>query len=832
MQTAYSVTQAGYTTFSDVQTSAKTKSQITVSSNFIANEFVGAAALCTSSAVSAVSACALLANLCVLQTFSESTPACTAYQKVAKARGALSTSSFTDWPNEMPWLYYGLLNSQSASTITSKAVDVYVSFSSQPVSPEVNSLPIYLATYTLNGTYLGLRLFSTEANMCSSSERNSQLVMGDNTVQSCSLDLSQFNSSSATLFYDPYILQADGSLYPIPVRVTNYARNGAAVNLDSASSASYQFTRRFILMDTVSGSTTTSGGNPNVVSYASSISVLVTKQPDVAGMILVPQISVQYEQRDVSALGWNATLASLPNFTFSASYVMVYDTFWRVVVILFAIVSLLAAISWLYVSYSWNRRNYLPTETMDVSFLFNVCLTGAGSFANFYFVLLFGVSLYWLIFYKGQTVVYVLIPSSTSSTEISTFNSLLAAAFSLQAVYVILRLYRQCCTSFFFVDWERPRHLLTAGNGLPQAVLPASIAQAAEPDSTSPIKPHPTVKLAPVSMWRSIKMITRWRELQTHRRVNVHWTLFWMVFILIGCKVRYVATPQPDASDLSTGSTNPVLLFGMNTSVWLCLVVVQLLYKYLIHDRYIHHALLSFVDSLSVANVSLIIFSDRFHGYYVHGKSVHGFADVDLAHMNESLVKEEHDQVALRGLEGTADQIYEIYVTKQFQELYSKVNSLVSSREDQKRAKMISRIALKNQPTKPIATNAEALRAAESVNKFLCSLIDKSFKDYNYNIRARIWTEKYLSLFPDLTQGSIFYIESSPVFNDVLLAGAEYVILVFLILSYNLVDCYADNPTLATLITFLIDFVIVQTRKYYGLTNISKRTLIDKKYLF
>ena len=81
---------------------------------------------------------------------------------------------------------------------------------------------------------------------------------------------------------------------------------------------------------------------------------------------------------------------------------------------------------------------------------------------------------------------------------------------------------------------------------------------------------------------------------------------------------------------------------------------------------------------LSLSNISLFVLSDRFRGYYIHGKSVHGHADTDMIEMNENLKKEETDQVPRRGLESGSDsQMFEVFLTQQVRDMYDKVYMLL-----------------------------------------------------------------------------------------------------------------------------------------------------------
>lgn len=47
------------------------------------------------------------------------------------------------------------------------------------------------------------------------------------------------------------------------------------------------------------------------------------------------------------------------------------------------------------------------------------------------------------------------------------------------------------------------------------------------------------------------------------------------------------------------------------------------------------------MDLCSVSNLSVFILKDRYHGYYIHGRSVHAHADTDMREMHAMLRREE-----------------------------------------------------------------------------------------------------------------------------------------------------------------------------------------------
>ena len=59
-----------------------------------------------------------------------------------------------------------------------------------------------------------------------------------------------------------------------------------------------------------------------------------------------------------------------------------------------------------------------------------------------------------------------------------------------------------------------------------------------------------------------------------------------------------------------------------------------------IYERFISDDIREFVDLCSMSNVSVFIMAHGEFGYYIHGRSVHGRADVSMSEMSEMLDRE------------------------------------------------------------------------------------------------------------------------------------------------------------------------------------------------
>lgn len=177
------------------------------------------------------------------------------------------------------------------------------------------------------------------------------------------------------------------------------------------------------------------------------------------------------------------------------------------------------------------------------------------------------------------------------------------SAFIAQGVYVIHLIYKQCTVDLFFVDWETSKSRTGGISGT---------LRRDESDETVDLVSTETQ----VSIWRTLFVANQWKSLQIYRRVHVPLTLVCLYVILTGWKVKYVATPQPNISNLTPDKTSPILQFSINSLVWWGLCFAQFSFRYLIMDRFYRHKILQYIDLLSLSNISLLILDESCHGMF------------------------------------------------------------------------------------------------------------------------------------------------------------------------------------------------------------------------
>lgn len=215
MQNIYSTINAQKVQYNSVLTPSGQLTSLTLTSQFMQQLFVSSVAKCKYD--KDVYACQTLGNACVLQLYDETSEACKAYRALALERPG-TTNAVVDWPVGMPWLYYGLISNQGSDVDTAKTVNLDVTFSSNPTANLVNKLPIVLAAYALNGTFLGLKPLEDVMQLCKTDADPTQfLKFGSNYQKSCYIDTNTLlKNLPETFFYDPCTIWSSHAHNPCP----------------------------------------------------------------------------------------------------------------------------------------------------------------------------------------------------------------------------------------------------------------------------------------------------------------------------------------------------------------------------------------------------------------------------------------------------------------------------------------------------------------------------------------------------------------------------------------------------------------------------------------
>ncbi|KAJ1556199.1 Meckelin, partial [Cladochytrium tenue] len=454
------------------------------------------------------------------------------------------------------------------------------------------------------------------------------------------------------------------------------------------------FTHRFFIIDNLSG---ISNGTLSVIRFPTLISISVQKSNQGTGAIYTPVMSIQYAERSVAGSITSTAVSAYasPTYAFLVTYSMDLTEFWKTVQTLFAFSTTLALVLGLYFGRNWSRRSVASAaEAIDL---------------------------------QAQATLFLVLPNG--SFDMYNYNAVLNTAIVTKVSDSV---------GLFFFDWEKPK-------------------------GGSVIQENGKLYQAPVSIWRTIFMANQWCALQrrltlckTYRKVSVTLLLICVTFFLEGLGVKYASTYQPNIKDLSQGSRSPVLIFAIDALIFALFIVIQLLFRYFLYDRFYRNRILQFVDLLSVANISLLIFNEKCHGYYIHGRSVHTTADTDIGSLNENLQREGNDLVPARGLQDTDQQSFEVFVTQSFKSAYDKIYSLIHNERTQG-SSMASKLKHLATLKSAVSTqlNDQSNKAYRTVNKFLCTFMEKNLKEFPYSTRQKTYVEKILGAVPELMHGSV-----------------------------------------------------------------------------
>jgi len=357
--TASSITY--YDVYTASSSSSTTPTTLTLSSQLIASYYLSASTACKGYApgdAASLMGCSALANLCALNFASPTSSVCTVASTISSSRPVLR--SISGWHTSLPLTSWGL-NLKTLQTDSSSLPAGMLYYNPVPSSGKFNTLRFYLASFSLNGTFTGLKRLRHQFNYCTTlptAPSPSWLQFGFGFSSSLSCDLFALitegttgytSTSLATLslkepvFYDLYIedmstdyslisggydsggtnaagtlataisaAMATGSLdptrlpislVPVPVRITNYRDSSGATpnkNTQFSQESDDVFTGRFTLLDAAS-SVDSSGFPPTLIRYASDIRLTVTTDSQSSStetvQILLPILTLTYKER-------------------------------------------------------------------------------------------------------------------------------------------------------------------------------------------------------------------------------------------------------------------------------------------------------------------------------------------------------------------------------------------------------------------------------------------------------------------------------------------------------------------------------------------------------
>ncbi|XP_045254432.2 meckelin isoform X5 [Macaca nemestrina] len=752
-----------------------------------------------------LTSCQALGNICVMNMNSydfATFDACRLFQFIFENTAGLSTvHSISFWRQNLPWLFYGDQLGLAPQVLSSTSLPTNFSFKGENQNTK---LKFVAASYDIRGNFLKWQtLEGGVLQLCPDTETrlNAAYSFGTTYQQNCEIPISKILIDFPTpIFYDVYLEYADENqhqyILAVPVLNLNLQHNKIFVNQDS-NSGKWLLTRRIFLVDAVSGRENDLGSQPRVIRVATQISLSVHLVPNtINGNIYPPLITIAYSDIDIKDANSQSVKVS-----FSVTYEMDHGEAHVQTDIALGVLGGLAVLASLLKTAGWKRR--IGSPMIDLQTVMKFLVYYAGDLANVFFIITVGTGLYWLIFFKAQKSVSVLLPMPVQEERFVTY---VGCAFALKALQFLHKLISQITIDVFFIDWERPKG----------KVLKAVEGEGGVRSAT-----------VPVSIWRTYFVANEWNEIQTVRKINSLFQVLTVLFFLevVGFKNLALMDSSSSLSRSPSSYVAPysrILRYAVSAALWLAIGIIQIVFFAVFYERFIEDKIRQFVDLCSMSNISVFLLSHKCFGYYIHGRSVHGHADTNMEEMNMNLKREAENLCSQRGLVPNTDgQTFEIAISNQMRQHYDRIHET---------------LIRKNGPARLLSSSEntfeQSIKAYHMMNKFLGSFIDHVHKEMDYFIKDKLLLERILGMeFMEPMEKSIFYNDEGYSFSSVLYYGNEATLLIFDLLFFCVVDLACQNFILASFLTYLQQEIFRYIRNTVGQKNLVSKTLVDQRFL-
>lgn len=155
-----------------------------------------------------------------------------------------------------------------------------------------------------------------------------------------------------------------------------------------------------------------------------------------------------------------------------------------------------------------------------------------------------------------------------------------------------------------------------------------------------------------VNAWRSLFLLNELNELQCVKLISTNFTLLAYATLMEGFGLKYWTSHSPDLDFEDINSPlNYTLHFFVTTLVIYGVGILQYVFWYFptIRNKFpMKHV--EFTDLCSITNISILMFDESFHGYYIHGRSPFGQAEVSNEMLKMALEFESSGKAHMRGI--------------------------------------------------------------------------------------------------------------------------------------------------------------------------------------
>jgi meckelin len=650
-------------------------------------------------------------------------------------------------------------------------------------------IQLYLARYSWDGHFRGFLPVTVDLNLCHEKNTIAQLWrnFGTNFISECIVSLHEVNETLTTDFFEPFI--QDGKegevpiLRPFPV-ILRWHYSG--MNNDRSDNQQWRAVRRFYLMNDY-----VAPNGAEAVSIVNSIQLVINLRRNSGTQIFPPYLDLDrvtvlrstLDQNPDDGIRFTEETEVHPRFTFRVTYQKDMTRFeqWMMIfpIIIAVFVLLFGVFRVMYI----NRVDGVPSLQMPA--LVNILCVLLDMVGIFFWLVSAAFCCFQTVLFKWQKALFWCLPDENYS-QFGLLRRFLYTATAFEGLSCLLRVFvLQTQSYFFLIDWESPQ---TPGS--------------------------------PTSAWRRINVANEWGRLATVRSSNIVFTCIVLIFILDGFNVQFLSSPIPTTDLVTNGHFHFVLTYGVDSFLWVIMIIFQYLWCHLIYWQLLGNPFFNFLDLCSMSNISVLIMTSQGHGYYLHGKSVHGHADVDMQKLSQCLVDEENELVGERGVRAGKTQAFECFFDQAFSGPFEGWKQGILLQQNW----CWSKNSVRELPQ-------DILARYDTVNKELMAFFEETAEaQAKFDIVDPEPTQKLLGP-PPASGSSIFNPVRDNTFRTVLLGGAEWNLMAFYALLFAVIDDSANSPSVAAFVVFIIDFLIVWAYSRIHGAFVARTTLLDSRFI-
>jgi len=361
-----------------------------------------------------------------------------------------------------------------------------------------------------------------------------------------------------------------------------------------------------------------------------------------------------------------------------------------------------------------------------------------------------------------------------------------------------------------------------------------------------------------VNPWRRLLIVNELNELQSQKHISSELILILFLVVAEGFGYKNWSAMEPNLTTLKSDSpeSHPLnffvitcIIFGIGTIQYVVTMVIALKFP---------PAYVEFVDLCAVANISVIMFNEDLNGWYIHGKSPTGAADVSSERLRLNLEAESQGNATIRGITTSHPdaQTFEIFLPNKMIDDYKR-NYWAPVRASLDNQNGINRVnyselqrAMSSGPALPNGLPMSDLdQTKELMNKIMKKYIEQVRAEPSQYIKEKGALNRLLNLQPVESRFPVMYADTwMPSFAQTCLFGMDFD---FMMLEVLVIACFdmslvaADDPeaganatskpvnglVVGVLVAYLIDYLLIKLREYKGRKNLAAHTLSDERFL-